>query len=142
MLTNREYPRQPFPAVGAVIKDNDRILLVKRRNEPSQGKWSIPGGVVELGETIRAAVKREMEEEVSLQIEPEDIVDVIDNIVYDENGKVRYHYIITDFMARLTGGELKTNFESTRARWFKSYELIDLDMTNTTRRLLKKIRFF
>jgi len=128
--------------VGAVIKDNDRILLVKRRYEPSQGKWSIPGGVVELGETIRAAVKREMEEEVSLQIELEDIVDVIDNIVYDENGKIRYHYIITDFMARPTGGELRTNFEATEARWFKSNELIDLDMTNTTRSLLKKIRFF
>ena len=137
-MTKREYPTQPLAAVGALIKKGDHILLVKRRYEPNQGKWSIPGGMIELGETVRDAVGREIEEEVGLKIEVEDIVDVVDNIIHDEKGNVRYHYIIIDFSATPISGELKGNTEVMDVKWFSSNDLRNLDITASTRKLLDK----
>lgn len=135
----REYPELPLPAVGAVILDRERVLLVKRTQEPSLGKWSIPGGIVELGERLRDAVVREIEEEVGLKVEVGELVDVVDNIVYDEQGKVRYHYVIVDFLAKPIGGHLRMSQEVKEARWFHKHELRRLDMTKACRRLLEKI---
>ena len=138
-MIKRKYPKQPIAAVGAIIKNHSHILLIRRKYEPSKGKWSIPGGLVELGETIREAIKREVEEEVDLKIEIEGILDVVDNIKYDERDKVKYHYIITDFIAKSLTKEVKGSAEVIEVRWFKPTDLENLDLTNTTKTLLKKI---
>lgn len=137
----RQYPKQPLPAVGAVVKNGDRVLLVKRRFEPSAGKWSIPGGLVELGERVKDAVVREVEEEVGLKVEVERLIDVVDNIVRDEDGRIKYHYIIADYLTHPTSGELKGNPEVIELRWVSREELEQLELTRTSRRLLEQIGF-
>ena len=137
----REYPEHPLAAVGAVIKKGGRVLLVKRRFEPSREKWSIPGGLVELGERVKDAVKREIYEEVGLEIRLIKLIDVVDNIVRDEAGRVRYHYIILDYLAVPKGGVLRGNEEALDIGWFTPNEADKLNLTKTSRHLLRKIGF-
>lgn len=137
----REYPEHPLAAVGAVIKKGGRVLLVKRRFEPSREKWSIPGGLVELGERVKDAVKREIYEEVGLKIRLIRLIDVVDNIVRDEDGRVRYHYIILDYLAVPKGGVLRWNEEALDIGWFTPNEAAKLNLTKTSRHLLRKIGF-
>jgi ADP-ribose pyrophosphatase YjhB (NUDIX family) len=92
--------------VGGLIKQDDSVLLVKRENEPGRGKWSIPGGLINLGETMKNAVKREVEEEAGLRVDVE-VLDVFDAIIYDDKSRVRFHYVIVSFMAKLLGGEIR-----------------------------------
>lgn len=120
----REYPRQPVVGVGAVIVDDDRVLLVRRAMEPSRGRWSIPGGVVELGEGLEEALRREVREETGLSVEVVERCAVLDRIYRDEWGRVRYHYVLVDFTCRPTGGELRAGGDIGEARWVP---LSDLD---------------
>ncbi|MEM1994494.1 MAG: NUDIX hydrolase [Nitrososphaerales archaeon] len=137
----REYPERPFAAVGAVIKKDGRVLLVKRRFEPSREKWSIPGGLVELGERVKDAVKREILEEVGLEIKLIKLIDVVDNITRDKDGRIRFHYILSDYLAAPKGGVLKGNEEVLDIGWFTPEEASKLNLTKTSRHLLKKIGF-
>ena len=93
----RLYPDQPIVGVGAVIIYENKILLEKRKNEPSRGKWTIPGGLVELGESLESAVVREAREETCLEVENPRLLDVVDNVDLDESGKVKYHFVIVDY---------------------------------------------
>ena len=117
--------------VGAVVVDRGRVLLVRRGSEPMKGHWSIPGGLVELGETMQAAVVREIKEETGLEVEPVEVIEVLDRIL--RNGeRVRYHYVIVDYLCRLVGGELQAGSDAEAARWFERAECqvpgqIDLD---------------
>lgn len=137
----REYPEHPLIAVGAVIKKGGKVLLIKRRFEPSKEKWSIPGGLVELGERVKDAVKREIYEEVGLDIRLIKLIDVVDNIIRDENGRVRYHYIILDYLAVPKGGVPRGNEEALDLGWFTPDEAAKLNLTKTSRHLLRKVGF-
>jgi 8-oxo-dGTP diphosphatase len=102
----REYPSQPIVGVGAIITQEGKILLAKRGSEPDRGKWSVPGGLVELGEKLEKAVVREVKEETNLDVEVIRLIDAVDNIVRDSNGKLQYHFAILDYLASLKGGIL------------------------------------
>lgn len=125
----REYPSSPIPSVGAIVLQGDQVLLVLRGQEPSRGKWSIPGGVLELGETVEQAARREVREECGLEIEVSDVVEVSDSIIRDEDGQIRYHYVLIDVIARYLGGEVTVGSDVEDARWVEDSELDGLDLT-------------
>ncbi len=139
--TRRIYPKAPLVGVGAVIQQDRKVLLIRRAYEPSKGLWSIPGGLVEVGETVQEATKREVEEETGILIELGQLIDVIDNIVRDEMGKVKFHYILVDFLAWPTSAnpEIHPSSEALEARWFAPKEIEELPLTRTAQRLLKKL---
>ncbi len=101
---NREYPDRPFVGVGGVIFAGDAVLLARRLNEPSKGQWSLPGGVVELGETLLDAIRRELLEEASVEVEVGGIIDAFDRIVRSSEDRILYHYVIVDYWGRLLSG--------------------------------------
>jgi ADP-ribose pyrophosphatase YjhB (NUDIX family) len=138
----REYPVAPIVAVGAVILDGDRILLIRRDREPARGRWSFPGGAVELGESLEEAVMREALEETGLRVSVGEVATVIDRVERNEDGRVRYHYVIVDFFARAVGGTLRPASDVSDARWVGLEELDRLELTEKAgalaRRLLQK----
>jgi len=133
----REYPSQPVVAVAAVIVKGGKMLLVKRANEPARGKWSLPGGVVELGESLRDALIREVREECGIDIEVDGLFDVVE-VINKEGGRVRFHYVILDYLAHPTGGELRAMGDAEDAKWIPISEVEKYDITNSLRRLLKR----
>jgi len=135
---HREYPEAPIVAVGVVVRKDDEVLLVRRLNEPSKGRWSVPGGVVELGETIREAARREVQEECGLEVKPGEVLAVVDTIVRDEAGRVRFHYVIVDLLAEYLGGQLTPASDISEARWVKREELAELDVTEKALQLLRR----
>jgi 8-oxo-dGTP diphosphatase len=114
---SREYPERPIVGVGAVIIDADRVLLVQRGQAPLKGEWSLPGGALELGETLEEGVRREVLEETGLVIEPVAVVEVLDRISRDPEGRVQYHYVLVDFLCRAIGGDLACATDAADARW-------------------------
>ena len=122
----REYPESPLVGVGAVIvdhHDDHRVLLIRRGQAPLLGEWSLPGGVLECGETLREAVAREAREETGLIIETLDMLGVYERVIRDEEGRVRYHYVLLDFLCRTVGGDLKAASDAADVRWFTRDEL-------------------
>lgn len=136
----RFYPDQPIIGIGAVIICKDRILLEKRKNEPGRGKWSIPGGLVELGERIEETVIREVKEETGLDVEKPELIDVVDNIRFDADGKVKYHFIIVDYFVKLKGGTLKAADDAEDLKWVAFNEVEKYDLTNTFRGFFERNR--
>ena len=106
-MSSRAYPDRPFVGVGAVIVDQGRVVLIKRRFEPLAGHWSLPGGAVDVGETLVECVAREMLEETGLVVEVGPVVEVFDRIVRDSDGRVQFHYVLVDYLCRPTGGSLQ-----------------------------------
>ena len=129
--------RRPVPAVAAVIVEDGRLLLIRRGAEPSRGKWSLPGGSVEWGETLTDAVRREVREETGLEIEVGKVAGVFDIITDDEE----YHYVIVDYFARPVGGELRPGDDASDARWVSAEELDSLDLTDRLRDRLGEMGF-
>lgn len=113
----KPYPDRPVVGVGAVVLDGDRVLLVKRGNAPLKGQWSVPGGAVEAGETLEAAVAREVLEETGVAIEVGPIVEVLDRISRDADGRVEHHFVLIDFVARPAGGLLQGGSDADDAAW-------------------------
>jgi mutator protein MutT len=107
MPGRREYPDRPYVGVGAVIVDEGRVVLIKRRFEPLAGEWSLPGGNLEVGETLEAAVAREMAEETGLVVEVGPVIEVFDRIVRDAEGRVRFHFVLVDYLCWPVGGSLR-----------------------------------
>ncbi|MFZ0392725.1 MAG: NUDIX hydrolase [Terracidiphilus sp.] len=120
-MPQREYPVSPLVGVGAVIVEGGRVLLVRRGTEPLRGRWSIPGGLIEVGETLREAVVREAREETGLEVEPVELVELLDRI-HRQGERVRYHYVIADYLCRVTGGTLKAASDADEARWVERAE--------------------
>jgi 8-oxo-dGTP diphosphatase len=133
----REYPEMPFVGVGAIIVAKRRVVLVKRGHEPLAGEWSIPGGVLEVGETLRDAAKREALEETGLTVEPAELLGVFDRVLQDDAGRTRYHYVLIDFLCRTAGGELKAAGDAVDARWFSADEVSRLPLAKDTAEVIR-----
>jgi 8-oxo-dGTP diphosphatase len=129
----RLYPDQPVVGVGAVIVHNGKIVLIKRGNEPSKGKWTVPGGLVELAESPEAAVVREGIEETGLEVENPDLIDVVSNVDLDEQGKVKYHYVIIDYLVHVRTGKAKAGSDAAELRWVPFGEVEELNLTASFR---------
>jgi 8-oxo-dGTP diphosphatase len=117
----REFPMAPLVGVGAIVVNKGRVLLVCRGREPLKGHWTLPGGVLELGESLVDGVKREIAEETGLEVEPIELVEVLDRI-HREGEKVRYHYVIADYLCRVTGGQLCAASDADAVRWVERAE--------------------
>jgi 8-oxo-dGTP diphosphatase len=137
-LIEREYPHAPLIGVGALILDHDRIVLARRGKEPSCGEWSIPGGLVHLGETLQEAVAREALEETGLQVEPQHLVELLERIFPDENGRVRYHYVLADFSCKVVGGNLKAGSDASEVAWAEGSRLEDFNLAPITLKVIRK----
>ena len=128
----REYPDNPLVGVGAVIvdhhRDENRVLLIRRGQPPLFGEWSLPGGVLECGETLREAVVREAREETGLVVETGEMLGVYERVIRDDEGRVRYHYVLIDFLCRPVGGDLKAGSDAADVRWFTRDELPALNL--------------
>jgi ADP-ribose pyrophosphatase YjhB (NUDIX family) len=135
----REYPSAPIVAVGVIILRRNRIALVRRDREPSRGLWAFPGGAVELGETVREAARREALEETGLEVEIGDVAAVVDNVVRDEAGVVRYHYVIIDFYARPSGGVMAPGSDVSDVRWAGRADVAVLEMTEKARQIARRL---
>jgi ADP-ribose pyrophosphatase YjhB (NUDIX family) len=122
-VKEREYPERPWVGVGALIFRGGRVLLVRRGHAPSLGEWSIPGGALEVGETLAEGVKREVREETGLAVEPVATVDVVDRIARDEAGRVQFHYVLVDYLCRVTGGSEACADDAVGLRWAAMNEL-------------------
>lgn len=131
----------PRVGVGAIVIKDGTVLLIKRGNPPNQGTWAIPGGMVELGETLQEAAEREIREETGLTIRAKTPVYVFDFIDKDPAGRLRFHYVIVDLVAEFVDGELRAADDAADARWFSAAELDELDLSANTRKLLKEIHF-
>jgi 8-oxo-dGTP diphosphatase len=119
----REYPDRPIVGVGAVIVQQGRVLLIKRGSPPLLGEWSLPGGAVELGETLRAAAEREAREETGLIVKAGEVLEVLDRIVPGRGGAPEYHYVLIDFLCAVEGGKLCAGGDAADVRWAEESEL-------------------
>jgi len=144
VLSDREYPQRPLAGVGAVVWDGERVLLERRGQPPAQGIWSLPGGLVELGETAAQAVAREVREECGIEVEVGDVLGVFDPIFRDPDGRIRYHYVVVDFLVYYRGGELRAGDDAADARWVTPEELAGYALspaaTEMIGRALERIR--
>ena len=134
----RSYPNRPWLGVGGIVFQGDRILLVKRGQEPGLGLWTIPGGAVDVGETVERAVKREIEEETGLQVEVLDLVAVFERILPDPQGKILYHYVVLDYLCRVRGGLLKAASDADEAGFFSLNQMSDLKVARETEGVIWK----
>jgi ADP-ribose pyrophosphatase YjhB (NUDIX family) len=128
----REHPKQPLVGVGALIIENGRAVLIKRGKAPLLGEWSIPGGMLELGETLRQGAEREALEETGLVVRATELLGVFDRVVPDGDGGVVYHYVLIDFLCEKVSGELQAGADAADARWFTPEETGHLPLAEDT----------
>ena len=117
----REFPEVPLLGVGAVVVHKERVLLVRRGHEPLKGQWSLPGGLLEVGESLEAAVVREVEEETSLQVRAVELIELLDRI-HRDGDRIRYHYVIADYLCLVVGGDLRAASDAEAVRWVERAE--------------------
>jgi ADP-ribose pyrophosphatase YjhB (NUDIX family) len=120
-MVEREFPLLPLVGVGGVVVHENRVLLVQRGHEPMMGKWTIPGGLIDVGESLREAIIREVREETGLDVEPIELIELLDRI-HRQDGRVRYHYVIADYLCRVTGGTLAAASDAAAVRWVERAE--------------------
>lgn len=137
-MVKKLYPDHPIVGVGAVILDHGKLLLEKRGNEPAKGKWSIPGGVVELGESLEDAVIRETKEETCLDVEAPRLIDVVYQVDLDEEGKVKYHFVIVDYFVTVKDGTAKAASDADELQWVALEEVENYNLTASFRRFFQK----
>jgi len=133
----REYPETPLVGVGAVILDQGRVVLVKRKFPPLAGDWSIPGGRLKIGETLREGVVREAREETGLTVDPVELLGVYDRLLRDEAGRILYHYVLIDFLCRRLTGELQASGDADDARWFSPEGIEKVSLVADTAQVIR-----
>jgi 8-oxo-dGTP diphosphatase len=133
----REYPDSPLVGVGAVIIEEGRVLLVKRGHPPLAGEWSIPGGVLELGETLRQAAAREAQEETCLTVDPTELLGVYDRVLRDDNGHILYHYVLVDFLCRRVAGDSRAAGDADEVGWFTHEQIGKLGLAADTLEVIR-----
>ena len=133
---SRAYPSQPVVGVGVVVWRGDRVLLIKRGKPPRVGQWSLPGGAQKLGETLAEAARREVREETGLEIELGEIIATLDLIDSDDDGRVRHHYTLVDFVAEGLAATLTAGDDAADARWFDRSDIDDLGLWSETVRII------
>ncbi|MFQ6078254.1 MAG: NUDIX hydrolase [Thermodesulfobacteriota bacterium] len=134
----REYPDHPIVGVGAIIIKGEEVLLARRGKEPGYGQWSIPGGAVDLGERLEEAVIREVCEEVNLTIRVGEVVEILDRIFRDADGKIQYHYVLVDFLCEYLSGEEKPSSDALEVQWVPLSEIPRHRLPGKTRRVIQK----
>lgn len=142
MSRRRLYPDRPMVGVGVLIHDRGRYLIVKRAAEPDAGFWSIPGGLVEVGERAADAAVREAKEETGLDVRIVELLDVVDRIVRDEEARIKYHFVIVDYLAEAVGGTMKASSDALEASWVKAEEFPRYRLTPTLVELLKRMGIY
>lgn len=135
----KEYPERPLLGVGSVIVSEGRVVLIRRGSNPDYGLWSIPGGLVEEGESLREACARESLEETGIIVDVKEPLEILDRIVYDAEGRVKYHFVIIDFRADPVDGELEASSDATEARYVKLEDLKNYEITETVKNLLRGV---
>ncbi len=134
----REYPAAPLVGVGAVVVDGGRVLLVQRGRPPALGRWSLPGGLVDVGEPLEAAVRREVAEECGLAVDVHGLVGVVDRIIRDPGGRVRYHYVLLDYLATPTAGRAEAGSDALAVQWCEPDALGALDVTDGVESMVRR----
>jgi 8-oxo-dGTP diphosphatase len=139
-VLSRQYPKRPVIGVGAIILNDDKILLEKRKNSPGKGKWAVPGGLVELGESAEDAVIREVKEETGLEVYEPRLVDVVNYVSWGERGAVMYHYIIIDYLVNVRRGNPKAASDADALKWVPFHEVEKYNLTESFRRFFLRNR--
>jgi 8-oxo-dGTP diphosphatase len=134
----REYPERPVVGVGGVVVSNGRVLLVRRGAPPLAGQWSIPGGMLESGETLLEGVRRELAEETGVEVRVLDLIEVFERIDLDGAGRTRYHYVVLDYLCEAIRGEAQAGSDVTDAAWVAASELAPYELTPTATRVIHK----
>jgi len=135
---SREYPTRPLVGTGALILKDGKLLLIRRGAQPGMGKWSIPGGLVELGENVQDAMIRETKEEVGLDVEAVKLMDVFDSVTLDKKGRIQYHFVVVNFLVRIVGGSLQTASDILEVRWVPIEEVEECNLTKSFRAFFEK----
>lgn len=138
MTARREYPAQPIVGVGGVVISNGRALLIKRGSPPLQGQWSIPGGLLETGETLMEGVRRELSEETGIDVRPLDLLEVFERIELDGGGKARYHFVVLDYLCEAVAGEARAGSDVTQVAWAGPEDLERYSLSSTATRVILK----
>lgn len=139
-VTERRYPNRPIVAVGTVVVRDGRVLLARRGTEPAYGLWSVPGGGVHLGEELRAAARRELREECGLlEVELTDVIELIERVTRDGEGRIQYHYVIVDYLAKWVTGEPATSSEALEVRWVAPEEFPRYQMTRGSAEVILRL---
>ena len=136
-----KYPTKPEVAVGAVVLHNNKVLLVKRKLAPAKGDWAIPGGKINLGETLSQAAEREIFEETGITIKVKEPIYAFDSIYKDKEGEIEFHYVIVDLIAEYLSGQIKPGDDAAEVRWFSASDLDTVKVNPTTVALLSRILF-
>ena len=142
MSPGRQYPERPMIGVGILIRKGEEYLMIKRASEPDKGLWSIPGGMVEIGEKAEDAAVREAEEETGLIVEIREDLGVVDKIMRDESGRVKYHFVIIDYLAEPVSGEMHYHDDALDALWVHPRDFRKYPMSQTLIDLLRQINLY
>jgi ADP-ribose pyrophosphatase YjhB (NUDIX family) len=134
----REFPEIPLVGVGAIIIEGPRVVLVQRAHPPLQDQWSIPGGVLEVGELVREAAVREAREETGLVVEPGELLGVYDRVLRDSEQRVEYHYVLIDFLCRRVAGDLQASGDAAEVGWFTREQLPAMNLAEDTLEVIHK----
>jgi len=137
-MSDRKYPDRPLVGVGAVVFRNDEVLLVQRGREPAYGLWSLPGGLVKVGESLEAAVQREVFEETGVLVKAVDVVACLDRVIADDEGRIAYHYVLVDFLCEPLGGEPTPASDVLACAYLAPENLRDLELTRGAAEVIRR----
>ena len=137
-MSSRKYPPRPVVGVGAVIMQRGKVVLIKRKYDPLAGRWSLPGGTLEVGESLETAVAREMLEETGLEVEVGPVVEVFDRILRDGEGRVEYHFVLVDYLCRPVGGTLQAGSDVDDAVWVSPDDLAQYQITDKATEIVER----